>query len=248
MASMRLASSEVVDALMFLLPGLVWTGVYSSLVSRPISDGFQIVIRAFIFTAVFQIFVMPFLELSGLSEQNSPSSWIWERLVLVLVAVVIGVVSAHIWNKDYIHRLLRYCNVTVESSYPSALYPAFAFHRNCYVVMHLKDRRRLYGWPREWPSRPDDRHFLIKDCEWLVEDGRNPIEGVSHILISESEVKMVEFLPCKFGHGPGEKTTILERIMRKIKLGRNPAVQRGVSPKPPNAVKPPPPPPPPPKK
>ena len=40
----------------------------------------------------------------------------------------------------------------------------------------------------------------------------------------------------------------LKQTLRKILPGRNAAVQRGVSPKPPNAVKPPPPPAPPPKK
>ena len=205
MASMRLASCEIPDILMFLLPGFVWAGVYSSLISRPISDGFQVVVRAFIFTVVFQVFATPVLELSGLPEQNSSSSWIWEPLVLVFAAVVIGIASAHVWNKDYIHKILRRCNVTVESSYPSALYPAFAFHRNCYVVMHLKGERRLYGKPKEWPSRPDDRYFLIKDCEWLVDGDRKPVKGVSHILIPESEVEMVEFLPANFDADPGRE-------------------------------------------
>ena len=229
MGSMGSISGGIPNILMFLLPGFVWAGVYSSLISRPISDGFQVVVRAFIFTVVFQVFATPVLELSGLrphagdrnaevfatpvlelsglSEQNSSSSWIWEPLVLVLAAVAIGIASAHVWNKDYIHKILRRCNVTVESSYPSALYPAFAFHRNCYVVMHLKGEgdRRLYGKPKEWPSRPDDRYFLIEDCEWLAGENRKPVERVSHILIPESEVEMVEFLPANFDTDLGKE-------------------------------------------
>ena len=206
MASITWASSEVVSVLMFLLPGFVWAGVYSSLISKPVSNGFQFVVQAFIFTVVFQLFAMPVLELSRLYEWSFLSSWIGELLVLVFLPVVIGIISARVWNKDYIHRLLRHWKVTVESSYRSAQYSAFAFHRNCYVILNLKGGRRLYGWPEEWPSRPDDRHFLIKECEWLVEENREPVEGVSHILVSESEVEMVEFLPVNSDTDPRKES------------------------------------------
>lgn len=60
----------------------------------------------------------------------------------------------------------------------------------------LNGGRRLYGWPSEWPSSPKEGHFFIQDGEWLLEDNeREPIEGVVAILISVSEVEMVEFLP-----------------------------------------------------
>lgn len=187
-------TSEVVSVLMFLLPGFVSAGIYNSLISRPVSDGFQVVVRAFIFTVFIQLFAMLALELSRLLEWSFLSSVTWEIVVLASISVAIGIASAYAWNKDYIHEFLRRCNVTVESSYPSAQYSAFAFHGNCYVVMHLKGGRRLYGWPGEWPSRPDDRHFLIEECEWLVDEDRTPAKGVSHILIHESEVEMVEFM------------------------------------------------------
>ena len=195
-------TSEVVSVLMFLLPGFVSAGIYNSLISRPVSDGFQVVVRAFIFTMFVQLFAIPVLELSRLYEWSFLSSVTWEIVVLAFVSVAIGIASAHAWNKDYIHRLLRHWNVTVESSYRSAQYSAFAFHRDCYVVMHLKGGRRLYGWPGEWPSRPDNRHFLIEECEWLVDDDRTPAKGVSHILIHESEVEMVEFMPTNSDSDP----------------------------------------------
>ena len=90
---------------------------------------------------------------------------------------------------------LRFFQFTHQITYQSVQYSAFAFHRNCYVVLHFKGELRLYGWPKEWPGRPDDQHFLIEDCEWLSGDVRKPIEGVSHILIPASEVELVEFIP-----------------------------------------------------
>ena len=78
----------------------------------------------------------------------------------------------------------------------------FLRHPDCYVVLHLKGQRRLYGWPEEWPSRPDEGHFRIAEGEWLIEDERRPAKGVSAILIPAGEVEMVEFLDSK----PNEET------------------------------------------
>ena len=64
-----------------------------------------------------------------------------------------------------------------------------------FTVLHLKGERRLYGWPTEWPSRPDEGHFLIEEGEWLDDDGeRRPAEGVAGMVVPASEVEMVEFL------------------------------------------------------
>ena len=41
-------------------------------------------------------------------------------------------------------------------------------------MLHLKGQRRLFGWPKEWPNRPDNQHFLIEECEWLEDDVDKP--------------------------------------------------------------------------
>ena len=65
-------------------------------------------------------------------------------------------------------------------------------------ILHLKDGRRLYGWPREWPSRPERGHFRIIEAEWLIE-GENDstseeIPEISAIVVSVEDVAMVEFI------------------------------------------------------
>ena len=201
---MSWASSEAVGILTFLLPGFVAAGIFQSLISNPRPSGFDVVVRALFFTMVVQLVAHLVFWGSDVSGWNIPPDEAWEIVVLVLVSAVLGLISAYVWNNDLLHRPLRRLNVTRQSSYQSAQYSAFAFHRDCYVVLHLKGERRLYGWPREWPSRPDDQHFLVEDCEWLVENGRKPIPGVSHILIPKSEVEMIEFLPADPNEEPAE--------------------------------------------
>ena len=75
-------------------------------------------------------------------------------------------------------------------------------NRNCYVVLHLKGERRLYGSP----STPSDQYYLIEEFSWLSDNGNElgesnskseTVPNPTQILISESEVEMVEFIPIE---------------------------------------------------
>ena len=189
------ASSEAVSGLVFLLPGFIAAGIFHSLISNPRPNGFDVVIQSFVLTIFVQLIAQPFFWAISFMGWNAHSNKFFEVLILALVSVVFGLVFASIWNADKLHKLLRSWKITRQSSYQSAQYSAFAHHGDCYVVLHLKGQRRLYGWPKEWPSRPEDQHFLIEECEWLEDDNnRTPLKGVSHILVSATEVEMVEFL------------------------------------------------------
>ena len=85
-------------------------------------------------------------------------------------------------------------HLTKETSYPSEWYSAFSENPDCYVVLHLSGERRLYGWPEEWPSRPDEGHFRIAEGEWLTKDGQRPMKGVSAFVVPARDVEMIEFL------------------------------------------------------
>ena len=191
---MNWASGEVVGILTFLLPGFVAAAVFHSLTSHPKPDAFDRVVQALIFTVIGNAITTVFV-----SWANSPSEndqWIkpWEPLLSILVAVALALLASHASNRDSVHGILRRLRITRETSYPSEWYSAFSRHDDCYVVLHLKGQRRLYGWPEEWPSHPEQGHFRISEGEWLDEGKRIPATGVSAVLIPASEVEMVEFL------------------------------------------------------
>ena len=188
------ASSEIVPILTFLLPGFVAGAVFLSLTSRPNPNAFGLVVQALIFTILGQSIT----EGLPLDEEGWAESW--QTLVSVGVAVILAVIIAWSLNHDLPHRFLRYrklgwLKITRETAYPSEWYSAFSHHIDCYVVLHLNGERRLYGWPEEWPSRPDSGHFRIAEPEWLTERGSAVAIGVITILVAVSNVEMVEFLP-----------------------------------------------------
>ena len=64
-----------------------------------------------------------------------------------------------------------------------------------YVVLHLKDGRRLMGWVKIRPSDPQNGHFFITLPCWLeAEKDYLPIKGTEGLLINVTEIDFIEFL------------------------------------------------------
>lgn len=191
---MSWATSEVISVLLFLLPGFVAAAIFYSLTSHPKPGTLDRVIQALIFTAIAQATTAVFFLYVNQTQEHPHWTKNYEFVSSVVVAIVLGFVATVVTNTDFLHSLLRQLKITKETSYPSEWYSAFSRHNDCYVVLHLNGERRLYGWPEEWPSRPEEGHFRIAEGEWLIDDRRVPATGVSAILIPAGEVEMVEFL------------------------------------------------------
>lgn len=190
---MSWTTGEIVGVLTFLLPGFVAASIFHSLTSYPKPSPFDRVVQALIFTVVGRA-IRDCILLFGRVLDSELEGKHWEPLLSVAIAVVLGLLTSYFLNRDTIHRFLRRVGVTRETSYPSEWYSAFSRHSDCYVTLHLKGDRHLYGWPEEWPSRPEEGHFRIAEAEWLAENERIPATGVSTILIPADQVEMVEFL------------------------------------------------------
>ena len=194
---MNWATSEIVAVLTFLLPGFVGAAVFYSLTSHPKPGDFDRVIQALVFTTVGQALTWLLRALTGLRWEYAWPSGL-ELTVAVASAVGVALLAVCCANHDIIHSALRRIGITRETSYPSEWYSAFANNRDCYVVLYLKDRRRLYGFAQEWPSHADRGHFRIIDAEWLGQGERKPPTEIGDtILIPASEVGMVSFVPLK---------------------------------------------------
>ena len=187
-------TNEVVGVLVFLLPGLVASAMFYSLTAHPKPNEFGQVVQALIFTIVSQAAAwVVYLTIQAVwPEFIGPEGW--EFVFPVLVAAVIALVAVYCSNHDTVHRLLRYGKATRETSYPSEWYSAFAENDDCYVVLYFHDGRRLYGWPQEWPGRPDQGHFVMAEGEWLPYDSDDPVPAGGILLISQRDIAMVEFV------------------------------------------------------
>ena len=186
---MENVNSELIPVLQYLLPGFFSAWIFYGLTAYPRPSPFERVIQALILTFIIRG-VAEILE-NCLNIQ--PSSFI----LSLPLALFFGILFSYSVNNDKFYRLLRYLKITKETSYPSAWFSAFSDNIT-YVVLHLKDTRRIYGWPKEWPNDPRDSHVLLQHACWLVEEnGKSkevPLDNLEGILIDSANVEIVEFV------------------------------------------------------
>lgn len=194
---MELPDSSLLAALKYLLPGLVAAWVLGNLTPAPKATSFERVVQALIFTLPVQLGVFGVRSALLLFGARVGSVGRWSDDVAtgwsVAVAVFFGFALAWVVNTDRVHRLLRRTGVTRETSYSSEWYRAFSENRQ-FVVLHVTGDRRLYGFPEEWPSVPQEGHFLMVRAAWLESDKSTLLPGVHRILIRASDVEMVELM------------------------------------------------------
>jgi hypothetical protein len=193
---METFTKDFITILQYLLPGFITGWVFYSLTSFPKPSQFERVVQALIFTIFIQVFIYVIKKILffighiwPLFHWNSQSDLIWS----IIVAILFGIVFSYYTNNDKVHKKLRDWGVTRETSYPSEWFGAF-LNNVTFVVLHLDGERRLYGWPREWPSEPGKGHFVLEQASWLDEEKQIPITGVNSIMVDVKEVKMVEFM------------------------------------------------------
>lgn len=188
------ASSEIVAVITFLLPGFVAAAVFYSLTSHPRPGDLDKIVQALVFTMVGRA-VGQGMEFAA-SALGYETEWAeeWDIAASVAIAVAVALIAAWAANKDWLHAALRKIGVTKESSHPSEWYTSFVINDLNYVILSLRDGRRLYGWPEQWPSRPDFGHFRVTEARWF--SGDVPIAGldVDEVIVPASEVVLVEFL------------------------------------------------------
>jgi hypothetical protein len=195
---MDIPGKTIIDVLTYLLPGFITAAIVHNLTPAPRPIPFERVVLALIFTVVGQVVVLTIRESSFLVGETTKvliGNWTEETHLTwsVVIAVLSGLVVAHVANTDWLHSRLRNLGITRQTSYSSEWYGALSQHRG-YIVLHLVGQRRLFGWPEEWPSSPDQGHFVMRLSEWL-DDGKSiPLTGVDKILIKASEVEMVELM------------------------------------------------------
>jgi hypothetical protein len=190
-------SKESVALLAYLLPGFLAAWIFYGLTSHVKPTQFERTVQALIFTFLIQAFIPIVgwvLKAAGQRVALRPWDQTAEMLSSVVLAGVFGTLLAYCTNTDTVHRWLRRWGFTTRTSHPSEWFALFA-QKVQYVILHLKDGRRLYGWPKEWPNEPGKGHFYVMLPSWIREDGSQlDLTQLDGLLIEANDVRWVEFL------------------------------------------------------
>ncbi|MEA9898429.1 DUF6338 family protein [Xanthomonas campestris pv. raphani] len=190
-------STEVVKLLTYLLPGFTAAWIFFGLTSHPKPSQFERVVQALILTFVIQTLLglsQWVALLAGRAVVLGPWSLTSSLVASFALAIAVGLALSFYTNKDWLHSKLRKHGFTSRTSHPSEWYCVFA-ERADYVIVQLKDGRRLYGWPKEWPITPGQGQLYIQVPSWIGESGEAiDLPQLDGILIDSKDVQWVEFM------------------------------------------------------
>ena len=194
---MDITAKEFVSFVTFVLPGFVAAWVFYGLTSHPKPSQFERIVQALVFTFVIQTFVAPCrwgLEKIGEIAPLRPWNAIAKSGISLGLALIMGGTLAWLTNTDSAHKRLRSWGFTTRTSHPSEWFYVLG-QKVTFVVLQLRDGRRLYGWPKEWPIERDKGQFYVMLPSWIEEDGKEiNLPDVDGILLDAKDVKWVEFM------------------------------------------------------
>ncbi len=189
-------SKDVVALLSFLLPGFLVAWIFYALTSHQKPAQFERVVQALLFTLLVSVLVtVERITLLSIGRWYQLREWDRdaELIASVLTATILGLLAAYLTNTDRLHVWLRQVGISQRSSQPSEWCTVFVDHET-YVVLELKDGRRLYGWPQVWPSNFERGHIFITQPSWVHSEPQVELSTTDGILVPVAEVVNVEFV------------------------------------------------------
>jgi hypothetical protein len=196
---MEETTKDLVSLLFQLFPGFVAAWIVYGLTSYPKPSQFERVAQALVFSFLIKVLLVPEeWILLRLGKYVQFGNWDADSQLLAATAtaVAFGLAVSYFASSDTLYALGRKLRLTRRTAYPSEWYGALN-RKPAYVVLHLRDTRRILGWPLQWPSDPKIGHFELADAAWISKEPENreiPLTGVESILIASRTVEFVEVL------------------------------------------------------
>jgi hypothetical protein len=192
----ELPDLSLIKGINFLLPGFVAAWVFYGLTAHPKKTPFERAVQALIFTAFVQPLTHGIKHLAYWVHDSRGIDWgPWTPDVSfgvsVGVALLFGLGMSVCANVNFPHGVVPDF-ITKRTTSPHEWHSALNAEKR-WVYLHLKNGRRLYGWPNEWPDHPDSGYFVMDDAAWVLDDNKKVRLFQAHkLLIAASDVEMVE--------------------------------------------------------
>jgi len=193
----ELISEDLLSLITLLFPGFLAAWIFYGLTSHTKPSQFERTVQALVFTFIVQILI-PVAEWILLFTGNFFTLGPWdstsESITSVFIATALGLLLAYFTNNDGFHKVLRKYGFTTRTSHPSEWFYIFS-EKVTFVILNLKDGRRLYGWPKEWPIEHGKGQFYIMMPSWILENGEQlDLPELDGILVGAEDVQWVEFV------------------------------------------------------
>lgn len=197
---------QALAVLFILLPGFLAAYILQSLVSRPKQSDLEKLIEALILSFVIYLISALLMgtklpvswhavaDVSGNQSYEIQLAW-WKLLVLLLLPIALGLVSAFLMQHDYVLRFFRWADLTDRTSRASTWNDVLQDVEGAAQV-ELSDGRSVMGWVSYYSDDPDDASLFLQHAAWVNSETNalEPILGPGILLTKEAGIRSVMFL------------------------------------------------------
>jgi hypothetical protein len=173
--------------------------LYFGLTPHEKPSQFERTVQALIYTAVVQALVaLEKLIATRIGEWHSYGEWteVSQWLAAVTSALALGFIVTTATNHDLVHGALRKRKLTTRTSHPGEWFTIFSDYSE-FIVLHLKDKSSVHGWPSMWPATSEKGHFLLAHATRTLPDSDQGISQSHALVINVADVVFVEFTTPK---------------------------------------------------
>jgi small nuclear ribonucleoprotein (snRNP)-like protein len=195
------ASLPVFGILLFLLPGFICSLMLRQIIVRAKQTDFEKVVEALVFSFLIYLLSIPFFG------NTLPVSWRlnsdgyaihlhWLQLVVLLIeAAVVSSCYGAAAQHDLLHKFLRGLKMTEKTSRASIWNDVLQDIKNTYLMVELKDGRRIAGYLTYYSDEAEDSSLFLEDAAWVGEDGEQvTVDGTGILITKEAGSRQFHFL------------------------------------------------------
>lgn len=167
-------SKEVIDILIFLIPGICIQILIENFTEKKSKNEFYFVIFALIYTILIQFLVLIIRKLLFVLGEYWFSLGCWDKstnnIWLFITTIIFGIfIVAFINNNDSVSNKLIKWHWTTKTISNSVWLEKLKEYKDNYIEIELRDGRVLMGYPKCWPEDEKNGCFALTEPVWVDE-------------------------------------------------------------------------------
>ena len=190
--------------ILMLFPGFLTMAIKNGLLATKDKTGVDKIVEAIAFSLVdYGVYVLTSSSL-GLSlikvqiqkEAVQLIDFNIQNIILILaIAILIGVLVATLLERGWLYKILRKLKITYLTGRITVWNDVFSSYRKIWVLVHLKDGRKIIGWPRYYFGGSTRRELFLADAAWVPDDGKFvDVEGEGILITEGCGIDLIEVL------------------------------------------------------
>jgi Family of unknown function (DUF6338) len=186
-------TQKSLELFVLLLPGFfVYYIQMSCLVTVRKSSNFEIIIT--VFAHSFLIDQLKYLILAFICSIIGNIPELFENILLLFVTLLYSWIFILAVQKDWIFGKLYKSGKIKNANRETTWSDVFTDKKDKYIIVHLGDGTRLFGWPEYFSYDPNDPTIYLDKPSWIVDDKYISSETEGIMITKEAKIQFIEFV------------------------------------------------------